>query len=148
MSVSIQIANESAVIADRLHSAAIHLLRKLRREDASSGLNGPRLSALSVIAFGGPVTLGELAAAEQVRPPTMSRIVEALVHQGFAQKAKNDLDGRSALIQATAAGKSLLLKGRARRVGALAKRIEALQRKDREALERAAEILKQVIAEI
>ena len=56
-------------LAGRIHSAAIHLLRRLRREDAGSGLNAPRLSALSVIVFAGEVTLGELAAAEQVRPP-------------------------------------------------------------------------------
>ena len=62
--------DEAEVIADRLHSAAIHLLRRLRREDATTGLSAPRLSALSVIVFGGPLTLGELANAEQVRPPT------------------------------------------------------------------------------
>ncbi|MDQ3996553.1 MAG: hypothetical protein M3303_05995, partial [Gemmatimonadota bacterium] len=65
-------------LADRLHSAAIHLLRRLRREDARTGLSGPRLSALSVVVFAGPLTLGELAAAEQVRPPTMTRLVRAL----------------------------------------------------------------------
>jgi hypothetical protein len=68
--------------ADRLHSAAIHLLRRLRREDAKSGLSAPRLSALSVLVFGGPLTLGELANAEQVRPPTMTRLVTALEADG------------------------------------------------------------------
>jgi DNA-binding MarR family transcriptional regulator len=65
-------------LADRWHSLAIHLLRRLRREDVKAGLTGPRLSALSVIVFGGPITLGELAAAEQVRPPTITRLVRAL----------------------------------------------------------------------
>ena len=51
--------NRSTEVADQLHSAAIHLLRKLRREDAASGLNAPRLSALSVVVFGGPLTLGD-----------------------------------------------------------------------------------------
>jgi hypothetical protein len=69
--------DDAEAIADRLHSAAIHLLRRLRREDATSGLSAPRLSALSVIVFGGPLTLGELANAEQVRPPTMTRLVSA-----------------------------------------------------------------------
>ena len=59
-------------LADRLHSAAIHLLRRLRREDDASGLGAPQLSALSVIVFAGPITLGALARAEQVRPPTIS----------------------------------------------------------------------------
>ena len=54
---------DPAATADSLHSAAIHLLRKLRRIDAGSGLNAPRLSALSVIVFAGPLTLGQLANA-------------------------------------------------------------------------------------
>src|SRR3954469_5829393 len=62
-------------VADRLHSAAIHLLRRLRAADAASGLTAPRLSALSVVVFGGPQTITSLAAAEQVRLPTMTRLV-------------------------------------------------------------------------
>src|SRR5271167_1153091 len=105
--------NENSVeLAGRLHSAAIHLLRKLRREDAGSGLNAPRLSALSVIVFGGPIALGDLAAAEQVRPPTMTRIVDALEEQGLVTKKQNKDDGRSTLLSATPAGKKLLMEGR------------------------------------
>ena len=139
---------ESTALADQLHSAAIHLLRKLRREDAASGLNAPRLSALSVVVFAGPLTLGDLAAAEQVRPPTMTRIVDALAEQGLVSKKKNAQDARSTLIHATAAGKRLLLQGRERRVRALAVQIEALGEEDRAALENAAEILRKVIAGI
>jgi len=135
-------------IADQLHSAAIHLLRKLRKEDEGSGLNAPRLSALSVIVFGGPITLGDLAAAEQVRPPTMTRIVNALEEQGLVTKKQNKDDGRSTLLSATPAGKKLLMEGRARRVRALAKQIAALSREQRSALQEAAEILKAVIRAI
>ena len=70
-------------LADRLHSAAIHLLRLVRVQDTASGLGPARLSALSVIVFGGPVSLNDLARAEQVRPPTMSRIVDALETAGI-----------------------------------------------------------------
>jgi DNA-binding MarR family transcriptional regulator len=135
-------------IADQLHSAAIHLLRKLRKEDEGSGLNAPRLSALSVIVFGGPITLGDLAAAEQVRPPTMTRIVNALEEQGLVLKKQNTNDGRSTLLSATPAGKKLLMEGRARRVQALAKQIAALNHKHRAALQEAAEILKEVVRAI
>src|SRR5215472_14325726 len=76
-------------LADRLHSAAIHLLRRLRREDDASGLPAPQLSALSVIVFAGPVTLGELAAAEQVRPPTITRLVDKLEAAGLAERASD-----------------------------------------------------------
>lgn len=135
-------------MADQLHSAAIHLLRKLRREDAASGLNAPRLSALSVIVFAGPVTLGNLAAAEQVRPPTMTRIVDALAERGLVVKKRNAQDARSTLIQATAAGKKLLMRGRERRVRALAEQIAKLEGEEHAVLERAGEILRKVIAEI
>ena len=146
--MSMQISEEAKILADQLHSAAIHLLRKLRREDAASGLNAPRLSALSVVVFAGPVTLGELATAEQVRPPTMTRIVDALAEQGLVAKKKNARDGRSTLIVATAAGKKLLMRGRERRVRALAAQIAALRSDDLAALGRATEILRRVILAI
>src|SRR5271155_1081408 len=142
--MSNEILINSENIADQLHSIAIHLLRKIRREDESSGLNAPRLSALSVIVFGGPVSLGDLAAAEQVRPPTMTRIVNALEEQGLVTKKQNKDDGRSTLLSATPAGKKLLMEGRARRVRTLAKQIAALSREQRSALQEAAEILKAV----
>src|SRR5260221_11232102 len=69
-------------VADRLHSAAIHLLRRLRVEDKAMGLSGPRTSALSVIVFRGPVTMSALAEAEQVRRPTMTRLVDGLERRG------------------------------------------------------------------
>src|SRR4051794_41857953 len=81
--MSRRIPEDAKVVADQLHSAAIHLLRSLRREDTASGLSAPRLSALSVVVFGGPLTIGALAAAEQVRPPTMTRLVAALQAQGL-----------------------------------------------------------------
>ena len=119
--MSTEISKESEILADVLHSAAIHLLRKLRREDAASGLNAPRLSALSVVVFAGPVTLGDLAGAEQVRPPTMTRIVDALAEQGLVVKKKNAQDGRSTLIHATACGKEVADAGaRAAGAGAIA----------------------------
>jgi DNA-binding MarR family transcriptional regulator len=140
-----KISTESQIVAGQIHSVAIHLLRKLRREDADSGLNAPRLSALSVIVFAGPVTLGDLAAAEQVRPPTMTRIVDALVELGLAAKNRNAADGRSTLITPTPAGKMLLIEGRERRVRTLARQIDALSPGDRATLQQAAEILKNVL---
>jgi DNA-binding MarR family transcriptional regulator len=125
---------------------AIHLLRRLRREDAASELNGPRLSALSVIVFGGPVTLGDLARAEQVRPPTMSRIVDALVQLGLATRKADPQDGRRTLIGATLSGRKLLVAGRERRVRALAERIAALEPNDQKQLQEALVILDRAIS--
>jgi len=139
---------EAQAIAEQLHSVAIHLLRKLRREDEGSGLNAPRLSALSVVVFAGPLTLGDLAAAEQVRPPTMTRIVNALEEQGLVKRTKSGADGRTTHLSATPAGKKVLTEGRERRVGALARRLDGLTREKKNALGQAAKILAGVIAEM
>ena len=140
-----KILENSEQTAEALHSVAIHLLRRLRREDDSSGLNAPRLSALSVIVFGGPVTLGELAAAEQVRPPTMSRIVDALEQQGLVAREKNANDGRSTQLVPTEAGRKLLLESRGRRVRTLAAQITELNADERATLSAAVGILREVV---
>src|SRR5882757_1510436 len=106
-------------VADRLHSVAIHLLRQLREEDLSLGLGPTQLSALSVLVFGGPQTIGALARKEQVAAPTISRLVDALVEAGLAQRRPSPEDGRSILVAASAAGTRLMQSGRARRVARL-----------------------------
>jgi DNA-binding MarR family transcriptional regulator len=131
--------------ADRLHSAAIHLLRRLRTEDAASGLTAPRLSALSVVVFGGPIALGDLAAAEQVRPPTVSRLVRELEADGLVRVDPDPHDGRVRLAEATPRGRRLLHEGRARRVSRLARELEALPVRDRRTLARAVEILEALL---
>ena len=141
-------ADDAERTADRLHSAAIHLLRRLRREDAKSGLSAPRLSALSVVVFGGPLTLGELAAAEQVKPPTMTRLVSALEETGLVTREPDANDGRLTRIRATARGRTLLLQGRARRVAALSAEVRALDDADREVVERAVVVLEGVIGRL
>jgi DNA-binding MarR family transcriptional regulator len=131
-------------VATRLHSSAIRLLRTLRREDDGSGLSAPRLSALSVIVFSGPLSLAELAAAEQVKPPTMSRIVDALVERGLITRIAKPGDRRSVEIEATSEGVQLLEAGRERRVGALIARLRKLADSERRALARGVEILERV----
>src|SRR5215216_941547 len=111
-------ASSSAQLADRLHSAAIHLLRRVAREDAASGLGGPALSALSVVVFGGPLSLGRLAAAERVRPPTMTRTVQGLDAAGLVRREADAADRRIVNIAATRRGVEVLQAARARRVSA------------------------------
>src|SRR5213080_2411780 len=102
--------------ADRFHSAAIHALRHVRLDDPRTGLSAARLSALSVLVFGGPRTLGELAAAEQVRPATMTRIAQSLVEDGYARRAADPKDGRVVRLSASAKGRRVMQQGRERRV--------------------------------
>ncbi|MEP7344850.1 MAG: MarR family transcriptional regulator [Gemmatimonadaceae bacterium] len=139
------LSSEARALADRLHSAAIHLLRRLRRQDAASGISGPRLSALSVVVFGGPITLGDLASAEQVRAPTMTRIVQGLERQGLVRRERDVTDRRLVRVEATAKGRTLLLEGRNRRVDTLAHRLEVLSRADLSSLGAGAAVLDEVI---
>jgi len=130
--------------ADRLHSAAIHLLRRLRRHDEASGLTAARLSALSVAVFGGPVTIGQLAAAEQVSPPTMTRLVIGLEDDGLLTRTRDAADRRVIWIQATPKGERILKEGRRRRVAALAEELASLDADEVALLARAAEIIERL----
>jgi DNA-binding MarR family transcriptional regulator len=128
-------------VADRLHSAAIHLLRSLRDVDRAAQISPARLSALSVIVFAGPVTLGDLARAEQVRPPTVSKLVADLAAEGLITR-KRDVDDRRVIwLRPTAKGSRLLQKARDARVDALAGRVAALTAGERKILAQAAEII-------
>jgi DNA-binding MarR family transcriptional regulator len=131
--------------ADRLHSAAIHLLRSLRTEDSASGLSGPRLSALSVIVFAGPIAMSALAAAEQVRPPTMTRLVAELERRGLVERERDPDDHRGVRVRATTIGRELLEEGRRRRVVRLAAALEALPPAERKLLARAAELIEAMV---
>src|SRR5271155_570066 len=122
--------NKTEELADQLHSVAIHLLRLVRVQDAGSGIAPARLSALSVIVFGGPVSLRDLAKAEQVRPPTMSRLVDALEAQGLARRRIDQKDRRAVLIAATKKGATLLKQGRQRRVKFLASHLSRLEARE------------------
>jgi DNA-binding MarR family transcriptional regulator len=127
--------------ADQIHSAAIHLLRALRRADEATGLSGPRLSALSVVVFGGPLTLGELAAAEQVRPPTMTRLVTALENTGLVERRSDPTDARLTRISATSRGRKLMQRGRQARIAALVDRLDQLSSAEVDLVRRAAPLL-------
>src|SRR5467141_4042655 len=135
---------ETFETADRLHSAAIHLLRRLRVRDRESGVGPAQLSALSVLVFGGPRSLGELADAEQVRPPTMSRIVAGLERAGLVRRHATE-DGRRVRLEASAKGTRILQEGRKRRVESLAKALYALSEKEQKLLGQLVQLMQRVI---
>jgi len=132
-------------VADRLHSAAIHLLRRVRKKDAAMGEGPARISALSVLVFGGPMTLGQLAAAEQVRPPTMSRVVAGLRKSGLIQTVTDPNDARRKQIRASAKGMRLMQLGRKRRVGYLAAQLKELDGNEVQRLAEAIKSLERVL---
>src|SRR5689334_2810441 len=146
--ISVSPANPALVeTADKLHSAAIHLLRRLRVRDRESGIGPAQLSALSVLVFGGPRSLGELADAEQVRPPTMSRIVSGLERAGLLKRHATE-DGRRMRLEATAKGTKILWEGRRRRVESLANALASLAETDRARLRELAELLPEIVRKI
>jgi DNA-binding MarR family transcriptional regulator len=140
----IRAGRDAVQIADQLHSAAIHLLRRLRVRDRESGIGPAQLSALSVLVFGGPRSLGELAEAEQVRPPTMSRIVAGLERAGLVRRHATE-DGRRVRLEATAKGTKILQEGRKRRVESLSLAVSALPRKELQQLGEFTALLQRVI---
>lgn len=137
---------ETLALADRLHSASIHLLRRLRKQDVATGEGPARLSALSVLVFAGPKTLGELAAAEQVKPPTMSRMVAGLARSRLVEITADPHDARRLRIRATPKGTRLLHKGRRLRIAALAAHLDSLEPGHRAQLAEAVEILQGLLA--
>jgi DNA-binding MarR family transcriptional regulator len=132
-------------LANRLNAVAIHLLRRVRREDAATALSPARLSALSVIGFAGSRTVGELAAAEQVSVPTMSRIVTALEQDGLVRREPDAHDGRVARLHATNQGMVILREGRARRAVQLDALLRQLTPEERHAVVQAVTALERLV---
>jgi DNA-binding MarR family transcriptional regulator len=131
-------------VADAVHSAAIHLLRGVRKEDVRTGLGPARLSALSVLVFAGPIRLTDLARIEQVKPPTMTKIVSGLEARGLVKRRADEQDGRSFRLESTLRGTKLLQEGRRRRVARLADALNMLDSDEIEVLGHAAAIIERV----
>ena len=132
-------------MADRLHSAAIHLLRRLRVEDEALGISAPRLSALSVLVFAGPKRIGELARLEQVEPPTMTKLVDALVRDGLVVREPDPDDARAVQVRATPTGARTLRRGRAKRVETLRARLATLSPAELATLGEGVDVLERIL---
>jgi DNA-binding MarR family transcriptional regulator len=132
-------------VADRLHSAAIHLLRRLRVEDEALGISAPRLSALSVLVFAGPRRVGELAEAEQVEPPTMTRLVDGMERDGYVERRPDPDDRRAVIVRATPKGVRALKKGRSQRVEAFASELRTLPADQLKILSDGVDVLERIV---
>ena len=127
--------------ADRVHTAAVRLLRMVRTVDEQTGLSAPRLSALSVLVFAGPLSLTALARAEQVTAPTMSKLVAELQAEGLVAKRADTADRRAIRIEATSKGRELMLEGRSQRLALLSACFARFTPAERATLEQAAALM-------
>jgi DNA-binding MarR family transcriptional regulator len=130
-------------LASRLHSAVLHLLRRLAREDRATGESPARLSALSVLVFSGPRPIGQLARDERVSAPTMTRLVAGLEADGLVTRSADPDDRRTQRVAATSRGREILVAGRARRVAALEALLVGVAEEDRAALAGAVTVIEQ-----
>jgi DNA-binding MarR family transcriptional regulator len=133
-------------VADRLHSASLHLIRVVRAVDTAMGLSPARSSVMAVLVFGGPRTVGGLATAEGVRSPTMTSILNGLEADGLVRRARDQHDARQIVVHATPKGRRVLQQGRTRRVERLESLLGGLDRSDLAVLDRAADLIELAVA--
>jgi DNA-binding MarR family transcriptional regulator len=132
--------------ADRIHSASIHLLRRVRMiDDEAMGISPARASALSVLVWGGARSLTELAEAERVTPPTMSKLVAAMEEEGLVRRRPHESDGRSVRLEATAKGRRILERGRERRLALLELLLSQASAREVGVVREAAEIVERAL---
>jgi DNA-binding MarR family transcriptional regulator len=132
--------------ADRIHSAAIHLLRRVHEVDAEAmGISPARASALSVLVFGGARSLTELAAAERVTSATMSKLVTGMEGEGLVRRYPDVNDARSVRLEATAKGRRILERGRTRRLDLLERLLSSASETEIAAIRTAAAAVERAI---
>ena len=122
-------------VATRLNSVSIHLVGE-RASGLGLGCTRTALGAL-VLVFGGERTIAELAEAEQVTSPTMTRIVDGLAQSALAERRPHPQDGRATLVRATTKGRRIMERGRQRRIDLITGLLEPLSEEDMRALGRA-----------
>lgn len=128
-------------VANLIHSAAVRLLRRVRTADAEMDLDGPRAALLSVLVFGGPRPISQLAETEQVTPPAVTKMVSSLQAEGLVTRERDHADRRVVWVAATDSGRQVLERGRAARVRALADLLDGATAQELNTLADAAQIV-------
>jgi len=137
-----------AATASELNSAAVRLLRGLRATDRTAGLTPARLSALSVLVFGGPCSLGQLAQAEDVAGPTMTRIVDGLVRLGLAERTPHPDGARLVVVSPTTEGERVMRAAQQARVDVIAAALRTMNPDQRRAIVAAGPALLELAARV
>jgi DNA-binding MarR family transcriptional regulator len=137
-----------STLALEVNSLSIHLNRWAKRADDALGVPPARLSALSVLVFGGDRTMSALADAEMVTMATMSRVVDGLEEMGLASRRPNPDDARSYVVRATAKGRKLMARGRQARVDRLTELLQLVPPDELVTVERALAVLRDALTEV
>lgn len=138
-------AREVDEVAAGVHAAALHLSRRLRIDDEVLAVSAPRLSALAALVAAGPMRIGALAQAEQVEPPTMTRLVDAMERDGFVARSPDPEDRRAVVVHVTTEGSTALQRESTRRVNTLAAMLRTLSPHQLASLARGIQILRDVV---
>ena len=131
-------------LAADLTVIAVRLVRWLRAADPSPALSGPEASAMAVIVYSDGITPSRLAELEQVKRPTITKLIDGLVQRGLVQRLENLDDKRSSLLAATRKGREVWEAGQLRRIAPLADRIETLNPEERRQFEAAMPLLAKI----
>jgi DNA-binding MarR family transcriptional regulator len=134
----------SAQLAAMLRDSITRLNRRLRRARPMGDLTVTQFSALTSLELAGALSPRELAEAERVQPPTLTKIVAKLEDRGLVQRSPHPTDGRQVILSATEAGRAVVAEKQRKNDEWLAKRLTTLTADERETLRRAAEILGQI----
>lgn len=133
-------------VANELNTTAVHALRVARPADTETGLSPERLSLLSVLVYGGARTMSELARAEQVSAPAITRIVGGLEGAGLVVRETVDADRRATLVRATPSGRAVLEQARRRRIEALAAVLRGASTEELDLVSRALAVVRRGLA--
>ncbi|MEX1145668.1 MAG: MarR family transcriptional regulator [Acidimicrobiia bacterium] len=128
-------------LAEQLRLAITRLARRLRQHGDPGDASPTQLSALATIERRGPITLGDLAAAERVQPPTITAAIDRLEGRELVGRRPDEADRRVVRVEITGAGRKLLARNRSRKTAYLAKRLDSLSAADRATLAEATVIL-------
>ena len=137
-------APDNAAQAARLRLVVMRLARRLRSQSAS-GLSPSLISALASLEHHGPLTLGQLAALEQVKPPSVTRLVATLEGAGLARRETDPADRRVTVLTVTAEGRRTLQKSRTRKTAYLARRLRDFDDTEAATLDDALRLLERLL---
>ncbi|MGN8244976.1 MarR family winged helix-turn-helix transcriptional regulator [Cellulomonas soli] len=131
-------------LAAELRVSLSRASRRLKAERGDAALPDPQFNVLAFLHRDGPMTPGQLAEAEHVQPPSMTRTVNCLVELGFVRKDEHPTDGRQVVVSLTEEGQAEVVETRRRRDAWLTARLTAMTPDERDRLADAIELLRRI----